>query len=151
MIYKISFKDDNRPDYRVLMDTMARVGDYCYSAKDFFLDTDKTFEEMRSLFNGGLIEEIGPSYNLSTCSELVRDWCNEKFAMKALREFEQSDEGQSRMREILAYLDAIEEKRRKEGVKVNGKAGSKRDTKHKADKQPETKQCVEPASKRSTS
>ena len=65
MIYKISFNSDNRPEYRVLMDTMARVGDYCYSSRDFFLDTDKTFEELYSLINGGLIEEIGPSYDLS--------------------------------------------------------------------------------------
>lgn len=129
MIYKISFNSDNRPEYRVLMDTMARVGDYCYSSRDFFLDTDKTFEELFSLFNGGLIEEIGPSYDLSACSELVKKWCHEKMALKALKEFEQSEEGQSRMREIMAYLDAIEEKRRKEGVKVNGKTSSESATK----------------------
>jgi|GEM_PF-1023628 len=56
MIYKISFNSDNRPEYRVLMDTMARVGDYCYSSRDFFLDTDKTFEEIKH------IDELGNEY-----------------------------------------------------------------------------------------
>lgn len=32
MIYRISFTGE-APDYRVLMDTMARIGDYCYSGE----------------------------------------------------------------------------------------------------------------------
>lgn len=144
MIYRISFTGE-APDYRVLMDTMARIGDYCYSGKSFFLDTDKTYKELKGIFDG-FIEPIGPSYDLSTCSELVRKWCLTKMELKALKEFEESDEGQSRMKEIMAYLDAIEEKRRKEGVKEDGKTSSAKRTRAAA--APES--TVKPKGKRTT-
>lgn len=126
MIYKIEIK--KKLNFSDIMKSLSNIGDYCSSGKMFFVNTDKQIPEVKKIIGDSDIDisEIKPTYDLSACSDLVKEWCKSRFEKEALYNFEHSEDGQKRMKEIMLYLTAVEEKRRREEVEKNAKSKSKR-------------------------
>lgn len=116
MIYRVRIEKDNI-SLGDMLDKAAQVGNLCYSNGDMFIESEKPHMEMAIMFNGCAVDEIRQYFDIEACSELVKNWCNSVWESDALKHFENSEEGQTRMRYVMTALDQLEEKRRGEDAK----------------------------------
>lgn len=122
MVYRVVLEFNETPLNKIL-ETASSVGNFCYSKKSLFVESQEDANILRDTFFGLRVEEVPSHYDLSACSDMVRSWCNDIWRSEALKSFEDSDIGQERMKYVMAALNQIEEKRR-EGV-VESVADSK--------------------------
>lgn len=116
-IYRI-YIDNNKKKYSYydILKIIIHLGDYCYSDKSFFISSNKSFSEIsEEIYKFGTVEEINCMKDISQCTELVRQWCSKKIYNEVIENFENSDSGQKKMKEIMSYLEKIE-KYKKGGV-----------------------------------
>lgn len=125
MIYRIKpdLGSESLKDY---LDKASALGNLCYSKDSIFVETNKSYMEISVIFQNCEVEPIEPHYDLRSCSELVKNWCNTIWRNHKIKEFENSDKGQSRLNEIMTALDELD-KQNKRGV-ANAKSKDERGT-----------------------
>lgn len=120
MIYRIKPNLDNNELIKYL-DTASTLGNLCYSKDSLFVQTDKAYMEVSVMFQGSDVELIEPHYDLSSCSELVKHWCNDIWREDALKAFEDSEKGQSRLNYIMTALNQLDEQNKRGVANANSK------------------------------
>ena len=112
-IYRIIIKNFDY-SYMDILEKIMFVGDYCYSDKSFFVNSDKpynvVFDKVKDF---GDVNEITNQKDISLCSDLVKNWYFNIITKDAIKKFENSDDGQKKMAKIMNYLDKIERNNRK--------------------------------------
>ena len=119
MIFKILIK--NEKEYSDLLNILNNKYDFCFSGKFFYINCDKLENELKKY----KAEELVNLNTISECSDFVKNWCKSIFIKQELKDFENSEQGQKRMKEIIDILDNYGKKQRKEVLSKNGKADDK--------------------------
>ena len=107
IIYRIKIVNEKVPYFDIL-EKITRIGNYCYSDRSFFVFTDIDMEDVqKKVCDFGIVEKVKYPKDTSQCSELVRNWCNKQVYEETIHNFENSAEGQKKMRQIIDYLNKI--------------------------------------------
>lgn len=117
MIYKIPFKDVQ--PLQEIMQKIGDIGEFIYSDKVIFLHTDYDIPSIMKFIgtaDGTCVEIINSNNYSQESSSFVSDWCFNKLLKDKVKDFEESEEGQKKIKQLMDYLDTLE-KIKKEGVK----------------------------------
>lgn len=93
---------------------------FCFSGGIFYILLDVKDESLNEYIE--IIDTVNASNYKNITNSLAKDWCESKLEQESLLYFENSEEGQHRLKMIMKYLDAIEKRKEEE---VNGKTNEK--------------------------
>lgn len=115
MIYCI-IPDENIPFFEIV-ESIQSLGNFRMSNDRFFIDSNLEYND----FLLGLkikVKEfslITKKSDINEISQNTKDWCVSILERDALKKFENTEEAQNRMKEIMLYFDEIEKNRIKKG------------------------------------
>lgn len=118
MIYKISF-DDNVNLVNIL-DKLSEIGDYCIHNKDFYVSTDLSMIDIMNTLNSikGISTIDMDNYKLMDNS-FTKQWCFNQLSNQLIKEFENSEKGQSILQNLSNLIDTLSKNTQK-GEIVDG-------------------------------
>ena len=116
MILRISFKDGTT--FKSKIETASLIGNYCFSRNLFYIETEIKPESILSDFDTINSADIIHSVDKFD-SDLVKQWCISKLGEEATKSFENSDNGQEKMKYVMAYLDAVEKSLKEREVRAD--------------------------------
>lgn len=106
MLYKIS-TDINTLNEAI--EEFQKVGSFCLSRNIAYLYTDVDIKEVKYV-KGFKILTFNNYKSYSNNSKSIEKWCYEKLCEEELKQYEQSEDCQNKLRELNQYMDVLESK-----------------------------------------
>ena len=106
-------KVENEKDYNSILLKLNSNYDFCFSGKNFYINYNG---EKPLRLNKVQITEIKDINDLSECSDFVKNWCKNILINQQLKDFENSKDGQERIKQIIEMLEVYDKQINKKGV-----------------------------------
>ena len=106
MLYKISTDIDTLNE---AIEEFQKVGSFCLSRNIAYLYTDIDIKKVKYV-KGFKILTFNNYKSYANNSKSIEKWCYEKLCEEELKQYEQSEDCQNKLKELNKYMDVLESK-----------------------------------------